>query len=102
MLCTQPDRLLGIYELPGEAWNMSQGDQTKRSLQGRSIQPQTREGSLVGQGPPSSQPVWPNRGRLLPKEPGRKEKRELRKKAKEEGGLRRRDMGVWSLLVLRL
>lgn len=51
MLCTQPDRpLLGIYELPGEAWNMSQRGQAKRALEGRSIQPLTREGDSVGQG----------------------------------------------------
>lgn len=92
-LCTSCDQpLLGTYGLLGEAWDMSQRDQAKRSSVRRSIQPQAREGSLGGQGPPTSQPVA-KRGRLFPKGPRRKEKRELREKGKEEGRLGRRGLG---------
>ena len=58
MFSTQPDQpLLGIYEVPGEAWNVSQRGQAKRALEGRRIQSQTGEEGLVGQGCPSSQLV---------------------------------------------
>lgn len=86
---------------------MSQRVQAKRALEGRSIQPQIREAGLAGQGyrqgPPSSQSVAKQGGRLLPKGTRRTGKRELREKGREE---RRRDHGggawVWSLLALWL
>lgn len=49
MLSTQPGwPLLGIYELPGETWNVSQRGQAKQPSEGRSIQPKIRERAWWG------------------------------------------------------
>lgn len=106
-LCTQPAwPLLGIYELPGEAWNVSQRGQAKRALEGRSVHPKPAKGAPVGQsqrlGPSSSQPVAKQESRFLPQ--GAWEEKGARGEGERigEAGPWGRGKGVWSLLVLWL
>lgn len=78
----------------------------REGFEGRSVQSQTMEGGLVGQRPPSSQPVtkW---GGLLP--PGAWVEGEEGAEGEGEGGGEAWGVGpwggawgVWSLLALRL